>query len=78
MVAEVTSGRPQADRVAKPHCHARGAIPLWLLVDRERSVITLFSEPSGADHPALTTTPTGRPVPLPDPFAFELDTAGFL
>ncbi|RKN36897.1 Uma2 family endonuclease [Streptomyces hoynatensis] len=78
MVVEVTSSRAERDRVAKRRCYARGAIPLYLLIDREESAVTLFSEPSNADYRAHTTTPTGKPVPLPEPFAFDLDTAEFL
>src|ERR1044071_7045838 len=45
MVLEVTSTKPKSDREAKRRCYARGGIPLYLLVDREASSITLFSDP---------------------------------
>ncbi|MBF6051004.1 hypothetical protein AF335_13680 [Streptomyces eurocidicus] len=78
LVAEVTSGKANRDRVAKRHCYARAGIPLYLLVDREEEAVTLFSEPSGQDYTEIHTTPYGKALPLPEPFAFDLETADFL
>ncbi|MFR0352276.1 Uma2 family endonuclease [Streptomyces sediminimaris] len=78
MVLEVTSTKPQADREAKRHSYARGGIPLYLLVDREASSVTLFSDPGKDDYREHCTRPFGRPLSLPEPFAFDLDTADFL
>ena len=52
--------------------------PLYLLVDREASSVTLFSDPENADYRQLGTRPFGKPLPLPDPFGFELETSDFL
>ncbi|MGQ5226599.1 Uma2 family endonuclease [Streptomyces sp. yara] len=78
MVVEVTSTKPQADREAKRRCYARGGVPLYLLVDRETSSITLFGDPEGDEYREHRTRPLGKPLTLPDPFAFDLDTADFL
>ncbi|MDR3083465.1 MAG: Uma2 family endonuclease [Streptomyces sp.] len=78
MVLEVTSTKPRTDREAKHRCYARGSIPLYLLVDREASSITLFSDPEGDDYRQHCTLPFGKPLALPEPFAFDLDTADFL
>lgn len=78
MVLEVTSTKARPDREAKRHCYARGAIPLYLLVDREVSSITLFSDPEKDNYRELCTRPFGKPLTLPAPFAFDLDTADFL
>jgi Uma2 family endonuclease len=78
MVLEVTSTKPQTDREAKRRCYARGGVPFYLLVDREASSVTLFSDPENADYRQHCTLPFGKPVALPEPFAFELDTADFL
>ncbi|GHJ98554.1 hypothetical protein SY2F82_03520 [Streptomyces sp. Y2F8-2] len=78
MVLEVTSTRPNTDRQAKRRCYARGGIPLYLLADREASSITLFSDPEKDDYPEHCTRPLGKPLALPEPFAFELDTGDFL
>jgi Uma2 family endonuclease len=78
MVLEVTSSKPNADREAKRRCYARGGIPLYLLVDREASSVTLFMDPDKDDYREHCTRPFGKPVTLPEPFSFELDTADFL
>ncbi|MGW3492802.1 Uma2 family endonuclease [Streptomyces sp. NPDC001020] len=78
MVLEVTSTKPQTDREAKRRCYARGGIPLYLLIDRDASSITLFSDPENDDYRQHCTLPFGKPLALPEPFAFDLDTADFL
>jgi Uma2 family endonuclease len=78
MVLEVTSTKPQADREAKRRCYARADIPLYLLADREASSVTLFSAPENDDYREICTRPFGKSLPLPEPFAFDLDTADFL
>lgn len=78
MVVEVTSTRPRTDREDKRRCYARGAVPLYLLVDREASSVTLFSEPEGDDYRQLCTIPFGKSLTLPEPFGFDLETAAFV
>lgn len=78
MVFEATSTRPDRDREAKRHCYARGSIPLYLLVDREKSSLTLFSDPGNADYREAHTLPFGKSTDLPAPFSFSLETADFL
>jgi len=74
LVVEVTSTKPRADRTDKRHCYARGLIPLYLLVDREQSSVTLFSDPEGDDYRQHCTIPFGKRLTLPAPFAFDLET----
>lgn len=74
MVVEVTSTKPDRDRTAKRHCYARGGVPLYLLVDREKSDVTLFSDPEGADYRQHVTVPFGKQLDLPAPFSFSLET----
>jgi len=78
MVLEVTSTKPKADREAKRRCYARGGIPLYLLVDRDAASVTLFSDPEKDDYRELCTRPFGKPLTLPAPFAFDLETTDFL
>ncbi|MFD7435540.1 Uma2 family endonuclease [Streptomyces sp. NPDC059861] len=78
MALEVTSTKPRADRETKRRCYARGGIPLYLLVDRSDSAITLFSTPERGDYREHLTRPLGKPLTLPAPFAFELETVDFL
>ncbi|MGW3410975.1 Uma2 family endonuclease [Streptomyces sp. NPDC000888] len=77
MVVEVTPTKPGSGE-AKRRCYARGGIPLYLLVDREASSVTLFSDPERDDYRQHCTLPFGKPLALPEPFAFELDTTDFL
>ncbi|MFD7228907.1 Uma2 family endonuclease [Streptomyces sp. NPDC059881] len=77
MVVEVTATRAQVDRETKRRCYARGGIPLYLLIDRGASALTLFSEAEGSDYLQRRTIHFGKVLPLPEPFAFELDTAAF-
>ncbi|WP_345659364.1 Uma2 family endonuclease [Streptomyces venetus] len=74
MVLEVTSTKPKADREVKRRCYARAGIPLYLLVDRDTAQITLFSEPKQDDYREHCARPFGKPIALPEPFAFSLDT----
>ncbi|MCX5557225.1 Uma2 family endonuclease [Streptomyces sp. NBC_00038] len=77
MVMEVTPTKPGTGE-AKRRCYARGGIPLYLLVDREASSVTLFSDPERDDYRQHCTLPFGKPLALPEPFAFDLDTTDFL
>lgn len=78
MVVEVTSSRPDRDRETKRHCYARGSIPLYLLVDREKSSVTLFGDPEKADYREAIRVPFGKSLDLPAPFSFSLETSRFL
>ncbi|MFH8678895.1 Uma2 family endonuclease [Streptomyces lydicus] len=77
MVVEVTSTNPRTDRKDQRHGYARAGIPLYLLVDGDKSALTLFSEPENGDYSGSHTQPFGKPVPLPAPFSFDLDTGDF-
>lgn len=74
MVAEVTSLRADRDREVKRHCYALADIPLYLLVDRERGSVTLFSEPGHDDYQQIVTMPFGKEIELPEPFSMTLET----
>ena len=78
MVVEVTYLYPWLDRETKPRCYARAEIPLYLLVDRDASSVTLFSDPEKDEYRKHRTVAFGKPLALPDPFAFDLDTTDFL
>lgn len=77
MVVEVTSSKPEGDRITKRYCYAHAGIPLYLLIDRSRQSVTLFSHPDKGEYEELTC-PFGEPIPLPAPFDFDLDTKDFL
>jgi Uma2 family endonuclease len=82
MVVEVTSSDAKYDRGEKRLCYAQSDIPLYLLIDRDRGSVVLFSDPTmddeiGDDYRSSISVPFGKPLPLPDPFGFELDTSDF-
>ncbi|MFJ3215815.1 hypothetical protein ACIPLC_07850 [Kitasatospora sp. NPDC086801] len=52
--------------------------PLYLLIDREKSRVSLFSKPHREEYTEVHLAAFGEPLPLPDPFGFELDTEPFL
>ncbi|MFF4603589.1 Uma2 family endonuclease [Streptomyces sp. NPDC001339] len=78
LVAEITGHRPDLDRIAKRRTYALGGVPLYLLIDRERATTTLLREPSDGDYQVQYTAAFGKPVPLPAPFSFDLDTSDFV
>lgn len=78
MVAEVTSNKPDQDRITKRHCYARAGVPLYLLIDREKSQVSLFSKPHREEYTEVHLAAFGEPLAVPAPFDFELDTKPFL
>ncbi|MEV7188534.1 Uma2 family endonuclease [Kitasatospora sp. NPDC093102] len=78
MVAEVTSAKPDQDRITKRHCYARAGIPLYLLIDRETSRVSLFGKPHREEYTEVHLAAFGEPLAIPAPFDFDLDTKPFL
>jgi Uma2 family endonuclease len=82
LVAEVTSPDSEDtvlnDRTIKPKHYARGGVPLYLLVDQERSAWTLYALADGWQRYQVAADGRyGEPVPLPEPFRFALPTGGW-
>lgn len=77
MVVEVTSGQPLGDREIKRRGYAAADIPLYLLVDRSAGEVVLYGAPRDGDYRADTRVPFGKPLDLPDPFGFTLETEPF-
>jgi Uma2 family endonuclease len=78
MVCEVTSNSTgDNDRGRKLRGYARAGIPCYLLVDREADVATLFTEPVGESYRYKVEVSISKPLALPEPFGFDLDTRGF-
>ncbi|MFD0272487.1 Uma2 family endonuclease [Kitasatospora sp. NPDC127111] len=75
LVFEVTSTNPVKDRDHKRRGYASAGIPRYLLVDRGKGLVTLFTEPQAGDYTARNEVPFGKPLDLPAPFSFTLDTA---
>ncbi|MGF6886196.1 hypothetical protein ABIA39_000163 [Nocardia sp. GAS34] len=77
MVVEVTlhdSDTNQRDRVEKPSAYAASSISMYLLIDREKTEVVLYSEPADGEYQDVHRFAFGRPVPLPEPIGITLDT----
>lgn len=74
LVFEVTSTNPDKDRGPKRHGYAAAGIPCYLLVDRSERKVVLFTSPEGDDYTVHTHVEFGKPLDLPAPFSFTLDT----
>ncbi|MFI6153427.1 Uma2 family endonuclease [Kitasatospora sp. NPDC051170] len=75
LVLEITAANPLKERDQKRLGYAAAGIPCYLLVDRDRERITLFTEPEDGEYTVLTETGFGQSLDLPAPFSFTLDTA---
>ncbi|MDH6578072.1 Uma2 family endonuclease [Kitasatospora sp. MAP5-34] len=74
LVFEITSSNPTKDREAKRRGYAAAKIPCYLLIDRSDRSVTLFTDPAEGDYRAHSQVPFGKPLDLPAPFSFALDT----
>jgi Uma2 family endonuclease len=79
LIAEVTSPASADtvynDRVVKPVQYAKAGVPLYLLVDQERTAWTLFGLGDRPGYQVLAAGKFGESVPLPAPFGFSIPTA---
>ncbi|WP_431683930.1 Uma2 family endonuclease [Kitasatospora sp. KL5] len=74
LVFEITSTRPEKDRGAKRLGYAAAGIPCYLLIDRDEGRATLFTDPADGDYTVHVQAAFGKPLDLPAPFSFALDT----
>jgi Uma2 family endonuclease len=79
LIVEVTSPASADtvynDRVVKPRQYARAGIPLYLLVDQERTAWTLHGLGDKPGYELLAAGKFGESVPLPAPFGFSIPSA---
>lgn len=79
LVVEITSpdsaNTVYNDRVAKPKQYAKAGVPLYLLVDQERTAWMLFGLGSERRYQILAVGKYKEEIPLPDPFGFSIPTA---
>lgn len=52
-------------------------VPVYLVIDMQDSEITCFWDPSPHGYRSRTTVSFGKPLQIPEPFDFSLDTTGF-
>jgi len=60
--------------VVKPVQYAKAGIPLYLLVDQERTAWTLFGLGDRPGYQVLAAGKYGESVPLPTPLGFSIPT----
>ncbi|MBC9717634.1 Uma2 family endonuclease [Streptomyces sp. TRM66268-LWL] len=77
LVAEFTAvSTRDADWDEKLEVYGR-VVPVYLVVDMQVREITVFWDPSPKGYQGHRTVAFGKPVRVPEPFGFELDTSGF-
>lgn len=77
LAAELTSDSiKDVDWVDKMETYGR-VVPVYLLLDMRAAEINVLWDPSPKGYRSRTDVPFGRPVRIPAPFDFELDTSGF-
>ncbi|MFF3329262.1 Uma2 family endonuclease [Streptomyces sp. NPDC002888] len=77
LVAELTSDSTKdVDWLDKLDTYGR-VVPVYLLLDMKVQEISAFWDPSPKGYRSRTNVPFGRPLHVPAPFDFELDTSEF-
>ncbi|MFJ3926436.1 Uma2 family endonuclease [Streptomyces sp. NPDC090022] len=77
LVAEFTSiSTRDADWTEKLDVYG-SLVPVHLVVDMQGSEITCFADPSPHGYQSRKTVPFGKPLGVPEPFGFDIDTSGF-
>ncbi|MFI9307916.1 Uma2 family endonuclease [Streptomyces triculaminicus] len=77
MTVEITSrdaDTDRRDRWEKRDGYAAADIPVYLLVDRERCVVTVHTEPKQGEYRSIITRSFGEKVELRDPVGIVLET----
>lgn len=78
LAAELTSDSTKdVDWLDKTDTYGR-IVPVYLLLDMKMQEINVFWDPSPKGYRSRTNVPFGRPVRVPAPFDFELDTSAFI
>ncbi|MFF0310497.1 Uma2 family endonuclease [Streptosporangium sp. NPDC004379] len=81
MVAEVVSpGSAHTDHHAKPRIYAGCGIPIMMIIDPVTSppAVTVLSDPEDGAYRTAVHAELGKPVRIPAPVDFDLDTSIFL
>lgn len=77
-VAELTSSATRDDDLTdKVRVYGRAGVPVYLLLDMQEELATVFWTPSAKGYEEQRTTPFGKVLQIPAPFDCPLDTADF-
>jgi Uma2 family endonuclease len=74
-VEVVSPSSRRADHQVKPERCALSGIPLYLVIDAQESMLTMFAGPSERGYLRRVTIEAGDKLELPEPFGITLDTA---
>jgi Uma2 family endonuclease len=77
MTVEVTSydrDTDKRDRCEKPEGYAAAGIPVYLLIDRDASTVTVHSGPEHGRYRDIHTVSFGEEITLPSPVDITLET----
>ncbi|GLV99612.1 Uma2 family endonuclease [Streptomyces lavendulae] len=77
MAVEVTSwdsDTRRRDHVEKPRAYAETRIPVYLLIDRAKCEVSVYSQPNGQRYESVHVVAYGKDVELPDPVGITLQT----
>jgi Uma2 family endonuclease len=81
MAAEVVSpSSVRVDRHDKVRLYALGKVPVYLLIDQISAspTATVYSNIEDGEYRTVTSVPLGKPLTLPSPIDFDLDTSIFM
>ncbi len=77
-VAELTSRSTRDDDLTdKVKVYGRAGVPVYLALDMQERLATVYWTPSAKGYESHCTRPFGEELPIPAPFDCKLDTAGF-
>ncbi|GAB3118073.1 Uma2 family endonuclease [Streptomyces calidiresistens] len=66
MVVEITSSNRITDLTAKPQSYAAAAVPVYLVGDRRRREVVVFSDPRGGEYRSRAVYPSGERFLVPE------------
>jgi Uma2 family endonuclease len=61
----------------KPETYAQMKIPVYVIIDRGRGTVRVYSEPEKGRYCVETASPIGKPFTIPEPVAISIDTVSF-
>ncbi|GHC42618.1 Uma2 family endonuclease [Streptomyces flavofungini] len=78
LVAELTSPSTRDDDLTdKVERYGKAGVPVYLLLDMQEELATVYWSPTAKGYAAHTTAPFGEAIRVPAPFDCALDTTGF-
>ncbi|WP_199037862.1 Uma2 family endonuclease [Glycomyces salinus] len=78
LVAELTSNATRENDLGwKLDIYGTSGVPVYLLFDMKEKQVTVYSKPSAKGYREHSTVEFGKPVHVPAPFEFGLDTSAF-